>query len=197
MSERKALAAGIALLASGAIWTAFNWYLQRRQNNLQRLPDKNAVQGYYFVEGLLESNSPIVHDHQKYAKVLVKTSQNVQINGDPYFNYMSSANFTIIQQVNHNQKLTIDSIDVSEFMESFPLTTIREDTSGNYIYGLLIEHGRWRVSGWYDGTKLCKVTNSDISYEHSSTDANKKSSGINIRTAIMTIGATILLNRLL
>lgn len=186
---------GITLLASGTVWSIVSWYLNKRRNStIQRLPDKNAVPGYYFVEGLLESNSPVIHDNQRFAKLLVKTTQNVLVNENEEFSYSSNANSTIIQQINHNQILTIDSIDVSDYMESFPLTTIREDVATNsYVYGLPISQGRWRVTGWYNGEKMIRTsTNSAVRYENNILPIQP--SMPSIPSILMTIGGSLVLD---
>lgn len=184
---------GALLLAGGVVWSAIDWYVGRKRNTLQRLPDKNASPGYYFVEGQLESSSPIVFDNQKYAKLLIRTTMGVQITDNADVSFHSRVDSTVIEQVNHMQRLTIDGIDVTEYLTQFPMVTIKSD-QGTTVYGIPVGFGRWRVSGWYSGDKLKKVSGKSIvKYEMAYNEPQTWTSSA-VHSTLLTVGAVLVIN---
>lgn len=186
-------AIGTVAIATGTLWYAVSWYLYRRRNNCPRLNGPTSVPGYYFVEGMLQSDNPILHNGVKYAKIVVKTSQTVQIVSDNLLTYSSSATSTSIQQYNAGQQLTINGIDVTEFIDQFPLVTIGENPQTNeYYYALPINQGCWRVSGWFNGTIMKKINSSRVSSEL--TDQVTSQPGSSLQAALCTVGVVMLLD---
>lgn len=184
---------GGALLAGGIAWATLSWGLRWRRNNVPRITDKKTPKGYYYVEGVLQSNNPVFHNGVKYAKLVVKTGQSVQIVHDSTLSYASSATSTTMTQCNVGQVLTIGAVDVTEFIDQFPLITIMENHEADqYIYGLPVEQGQWRISGWFDGEQtLKKIRGSRIDYELGSETRTESSL---ISTSLLIVGTVLLLD---
>jgi hypothetical protein len=152
---------GAGCISVSILWATSNWLTS---SSTPRLPDKNALPGYYFIEGLLDSTNPVNFDNHSYAKIVATTNCGIKLEELDDLIYFSNNCSTSIEQKNTSQKLTIDEVDVSDFINDFPMTTIKE-TSDSKIKGIPINLGKWRIAGYYDGEKLKKKNKNQIQYE--------------------------------
>lgn len=166
MSEGKTnFLIGLGALGIGIIWSGLSWWQDRKETQAQkrvdRLPDKHASPGYYWLEGMLDSSKPVKYDGRDYARLVCITTKGVQIPvEDQNYQILSNCESTTIQQVESAQVLTIEGVDVSGYLYDFPLTTICEE-SGNKIQVLPLKEGKYRITGYFDGNALRKVHNAD------------------------------------
>jgi hypothetical protein len=190
---------GGVCVGASVLWVTGNWLINCDQNSSNpRLPDKNASPGYYFIEGLLDSTNPVSFDNHNYAKIIATTKCGLKLEEPEQSNliYFSNSCSTSIEQINTSQKITIDEIDVSEFINDFPMTTIRE-TNNSKIQGIPINLGKWRLSGYYDGEKLRKKnknqTNTRVQYEYGNNLSKKTDSPVEFIFKCMLISGILLL----
>jgi hypothetical protein len=164
MSESKLLLIGAGAILIGS---ALTWWNNRGIKKLT----KGAPSGYYWLEGLLNSSNPIEYNGKHFAKLICITSKGIQILNeyDITTTFSSNCNSTIVQQLDSSQALTINDVDVTEFINDFPLITIHEEP-GIKVQALPINLGKYRVTGYFNtGGKLSKVHNSTAHFELLST----------------------------
>lgn len=199
MSERTNLFIGVGALAVGAIWTGLSWWQSRTHKQTDRLPDKHAAPGYYWLEGMLDSTKPVKYNGRDYARLVCVTTKGVQIPIDQQnYQILSNCESTIIQQVESAQILTIEGVDVSGYLHDFPLTTIVE-TPDNTIQALPLKEGKYRITGYFDGNSLRKVYNNDrlVRSELCCAQTHKNKSTINpIAWYLLIVGSAVCINLL-
>lgn len=162
---------GIGTLLGGVMVVGYNWWQRRKENQARasanKLLNKKSPPGYYVLEGFLDSSDPIESLNKKYARLVCTTTNDVSLSvsqgGNPGFQdyqILSNSKLTMIYQNNPNQILSINGVEVTEYLNNFPLITIC-DSDGKKVQGLPVAEGKYRLTGHFDGKSLQKMHTRD------------------------------------
>jgi len=142
---------------------------------------------YYVIQGQLQTNDPVVYGDKQYVRIRADTTLPVTLDGVDQISLGDNA--SMVEQKSKDQIVSIQGVDVTAFIDSFPEVIVHQDEQTT-ITGVPANYTSYQVTGKFQDGKLKEIINAKLRVVSRSKMSKRKSVFTALSNVLVTVAMT-------